>query len=197
MTVGQCAFVEQGLEAMRRALSDPLVSRADDSRTPLPNDGNLGFLRDEAGLAVVMVGDEDDHSPDAVDTYVRFLREVKGTAQPQRATLYAIAPTDNTCSDVGGTGTRYAEAAQRTGGEVMSACASDYSPLLRSVASKAFSPQDRFPLSAVPDGGMTVTVDGQAATGWTYEEGSNSVLFSPVPTPGSKISVTYRKACVR
>ena len=41
---------------------------------PLPNDGNAGFLRDEAALVVVFVGDEDDHSPDSVDTYVRFLQ---------------------------------------------------------------------------------------------------------------------------
>ncbi len=57
-----------------------------------------GFLREEAGLAVVVIGDEDDHSPDDVDTYVRFLRERKGLNQPQRVSLYAIAPTDNTCS---------------------------------------------------------------------------------------------------
>src|SRR5690606_22983653 len=79
--VGQCAFVEQGFEALRRALSSPLVNNADDPRTPTPNDGNAGFLRDEAALAVIFVGDEDDHSPDDVATYVDWLRALKGRGQ--------------------------------------------------------------------------------------------------------------------
>ena len=89
---------------MRRALSTPLVNRADDPRTALPNDGNQGFLREEAALAVVFVGDEDDHSPDAVDTYIRFLRELKGAAQPNRAAIFAIASTGGGCGSAGGGG---------------------------------------------------------------------------------------------
>jgi len=195
--VGQCASVEQGFEAVRRALSDPLVSGADDPRTPLPNDGNAGFLRDEAALVVVFVGDEDDHSPDSVDTYVRFFQGKKGEFQPQRMTIYAIAPTAAACSTAGGAGTRYAEAAARTGGEVVSVCAPDYAPLLRSVATKAFSPQDRFPLSELPDpGSVSVRVNGTpGSTGWSYDATTNSVVFAPGPAPGAKVEISYRRAC--
>lgn len=195
--VGQCASVEQGFEAVRRALSDPLVSGADDPRTPAPNDGNAGFLRDEAALVVVFVGDEDDHSPDSVDTYVRFLQNKKGEFQPQRMTIYAIAPTETACSTAGGVGTRYAEAATRTGGEVVSVCAADYAPLLRNVANKAFSPQDRFPLSELPDpGSVSVRVNGSpVTTGWSYDGTTNSVLFTPGPAPGARVEIAYRRAC--
>ncbi|MFY0523969.1 choice-of-anchor D domain-containing protein [Archangium gephyra] len=196
VNVGQCAQVEQGFEAVRRALSPPLVNNADDVRTPPKNDGNLGFLRDEAALVVVFMGDEDDHSPDSVDTYVRFLRTRKGENQPQRMTIYAIAPTASGCPTSGGAGTRYAEAASRTGGEVLSACAADYAPLLRSVATKAFSAQDRFPLSEPPDAGsIAVRVNGTAVTGWTYDGATNSVVFSTAPAPGAKVEVYYRRAC--
>jgi hypothetical protein len=195
--VGLCASVEQGFEAVRRALSDPLVSAADDPRTPAPNDGNAGFLRDEAALVVVFVGDEDDHSPDSVDTYVRFLQNKKGEQQPQRMTIYAIAPTAAACSTAGGVGTRYAEAATRTGGEVVSVCAPDYAPLLRNVANKAFAPQDLFPLSEQPDpGSVSVRVNGAPVTsGWTYDGTTNSVVFSPGPAPGAKVEIAYRRAC--
>ncbi|MBI3181393.1 MAG: choice-of-anchor D domain-containing protein [Myxococcales bacterium] len=194
--VGQCAFVEKGLEAMRRALSYPLVDHSDDPRTSLPSDGNLGFLRDEAGLAVVVVGDEDDHSPDDVESYVRFLFGLKGTNQPARATVYAIAPTGSGCSSAGGTGTRYVEAAQRTGGEAMSVCASDYEPILKTVAAKAFSPQDRFPLSFPPDpASVSVSVDGVPVSGWTYDAAANQIVFGARPAPGSRIAVSYRRAC--
>jgi len=197
VSVGQCAALEQGFEAVRRALSPPLVNNADDPRTTQPNDGNLGFLRDEAALVVVFVGDEDDHSPDSVDTYVRFLRARKGENQPQRMTLYAIAPTATGCPTSGGGGTRYAEAAARTGGEVISVCEPDYSPLLRTVASKAFSPQDRFPLSDLPDAGsISVKVNGVAVTtGWTYDGATNSVVFSSAPAAGAKVDIYYRRAC--
>jgi hypothetical protein len=195
--VGICAQVEQGFEAVRRALSEPLVNSADDPRTPEPNDGNAGFLRDEAALLVVFVGDEDDHSPDSVDTYVRFLRAKKGEQQPQRVQLFAIAPTASWCGSGGSVGTRYAEAASRTGGQVLSSCEADYSPLLRTVANQAFSPQDRFPLSELPDAtSITVRVDGVSATsGWSYDAQSNSVVFTNVPKPGAKVQISYRRAC--
>ncbi|WP_233583453.1 choice-of-anchor D domain-containing protein [Corallococcus sp. CA053C] len=197
MQVGQCAQVEQGFEAMRRALTPPLVNNADDPRTPLPNDGNKGFLRDAAALVVVFVGDEDDHSPDAVSTYVQWAQQRKGENQPQRATFFAIAPTKTACATAGGAGTRYADAATQTGGEVLNVCAPDYAPLLKQVASKAFSAQDRFPLSEEPDAGtVVVTVNGTATTtGWTYDAASNSVVFSVVPPPGAKVNITYRRAC--
>ncbi len=195
--VGQCAHIEQGFEALRRALTAPLVSSVDDPRTALPNDGNAGFLRDEAALAVVFVGDEDDHSPDSVDTYVDWLRTLKGRNQPQRSTIYAIAPTASSCSTAGGTGTRYAEAAARTGGDVLSVCAADYAPLLGQVASKAFSPQDAFPLSGTPESGsLTVSVNGAPQTGgWSYDGATNQVVFSPMPAAGAQIEVTYRGTC--
>jgi hypothetical protein len=195
--VGLCAFVERGLEAMRLALSDPLVSSADDARTALPNDGNLGFLRDEAALLVVFAGDEDDHSPDDVGTYVQFLRSKKGLGQPQRAVIFAIAPTAASCPTAGGVGTRYADAAVQTGGEVLSVCAGDYAPLLQKVADRAFSPQDRFPLSALPTPGtVSVTVNGvPVTTGVSYDATGNQVIFTAAPPPGSKISVTYQRAC--
>ncbi|XXF75631.1 choice-of-anchor D domain-containing protein [Myxococcaceae bacterium GXIMD 01537] len=195
--VGMCAQVEQGLEAVRRAISEPLVNSADDPRTPPPNDGNLGFLRNEAALVVVFVGDEDDHSPDSVDTYVRYFQARKGEHQPQRVTLFAIAPTAAACGTAGGVGTRYAEAAARTGGQVVSVCEPDYAPLLRTVANKAFSAQDRFPLSEQPDPGtIGVTVDGVPATGsWSYDPRTNSVVFSASPPPGAKVQISYRRAC--
>lgn len=49
---------EMALEAMRRALSEPLVSTPLDAEPP----GNLGFLRPGARLLVVIVTDEDDCS---------------------------------------------------------------------------------------------------------------------------------------
>ncbi|MCI0574173.1 MAG: choice-of-anchor D domain-containing protein [Myxococcaceae bacterium] len=198
--VGQCALVEQGFEAMRRALTPPLVNNADDPRTPTAEDGNIGFLRDEAALAVLFVGDEDDHSPDSPATYVQFLRALKGVGQPQRMGIWAIAPGQGGCSSAGGAGDRYAEAAQLTGGAVLSVCAGDYRPLLQQVAEKAFSPQDRFALGNTPDpSSIVVRMDGAVVppAGWDYSAADNSVVFVPQPAPGARIEVQYRRVCGR
>lgn len=195
--VGQCALIEKGFEALRRALSPPLVNNADDSRTAMPNDGNEGFLRDEAALAVIFVGDEDDHSEDSVDTYVDWLRGLKGRSQPQRSVIHAIAPTAQSCSTAGGTGTRYQEAATRTGGTVLSICASDYAPVLTQMAGQAFSPQDTFALSSEPESGsIRVFIDGtEQFSGWTYEAATNQVRFSAMPPAGARIEVRYTRSC--
>ncbi|HEY1416817.1 MAG TPA: hypothetical protein VGF41_02895, partial [Myxococcaceae bacterium] len=194
--VGECGFEQQGLEAMRRALTPPLVDHADDPRTPQPNDGNLGFYRQTASLAVVVVSDDDDTSPDAVDTYVRFLQQLKGAGAGGRAAIYAIVPSGETCPSASGQGFRFAEAASRTGGAIESICAPDFGPLLQDVVGRAFSAQTRFPLSGTPDAaGVTVTVDGSPATGWVYEPVSNTVIFASPPPPGSTIEITYTRSC--
>lgn len=194
--VGECAFEQQGLEAMRRALTSPLVDHADAPGTPLGNDGNLGFYRQTASLAVVVVSDDDDTSPDGVSAYVRFLQQLKGAGAAGRASLYAIVPSGETCPSASGQGLRYAEAASRTGGAIESICASDFGPLLQDVVGRAFSAQTRFPLSGTPDAsGVTVTVDGAPATGWVYDAASNTVVFSAPPPPGSEIDVTYTRGC--
>ena len=194
--VGECAYEQQGLEAMRRAVTPPLVDHADAPGTPLPNDGNLGFYRQTASLAVVVVSDDDDTSPDSVSTYVNFLQLLKGPGAAGRAALYAIVPSGGICPSASGQGLRYAETATRTGGAIESVCATDFVPLLQDVVGRAFSPQTRFPLSGTPDAsGVTVTVNGTPATGWVYDPVSNSVIFAIPPPAGALIVVTYTRGC--
>jgi len=195
--VGECGFEQQGLEAMRRALTPPLVDHADDPRTALSADGNLGFYRETASLAVVVVSDDDDTSPDAVATYVRFLQQLKGAGNANRSSLYAIVPSGQTCPSASGQGLRYAEAATRTGGATESICSPDFGPLLQDVVGRAFSAQTRFPLSGTPDAaGVTVSVNGTPTpTGWVYDPASNTVVFSSAPAPGATIVISYTRAC--
>ena len=124
-------------------------------------------------------------------------RQEASVSTRQHDDTLAQGPAPRGLRVIRGGGTRYAEAAARTGGEVLSVCASDYSALLRSVANKAFSAQDRFPLSEVPDAGsITVSVNGVATpTGWTYDGATNSVLFATAPAAGAKVNIHYRRAC--
>jgi hypothetical protein len=65
------------------------------------------------------------------------------------------------------------------------------------VANRAFSPQDRFPLSATPDvATLTVTINGALVTsGYSYDPATNQLVFSSQPPAGAHIEIRYRKAC--
>ncbi len=198
--VGYCHYLEQPMEAARRALSLPLVDSVDDPRTPEPLDGNLGFFRDAAALGIVFVTDEDDHSGEDAAAYAKFFKEKKGAQQPARLRIEAIAPgTSSTCATAAGfPGARFAALVAQAGGEVFDVCQKDYAPALARVAAGGVVAQSAFPLSGVPGAnGVTVHVDGASAAGWTLNLGTNAIQFdaSSVPPPGAHITVEYSQQC--
>jgi hypothetical protein len=201
LEVGICHNLVQGLETMRQALSSPLVDRADDPRTVEPNDGNLGFLRDEARLAVVLLADEDDHSGFNPDSYIQFLQTFKGPGMGHRVTMHAIVPTDPACKTAGAPGPRFAEVARSTGGEVVNVCRSSYQDLLDDLAFRAAGLQREFRLGAEPvdTTEMVVEIDGRVLdeAAWWFDSTRNMVVIEPraVPQPGQSVTVRYRAVC--
>ncbi|MFN7134298.1 MAG: hypothetical protein ACK4N5_19620, partial [Myxococcales bacterium] len=192
LAVGECHNLVQGLEAARLALSPPLVDRADDARTPEPNDGNLGFLRAAARLAVIFVSDDDDYSGFETAGYAQFLQELKGPGMSHRVQAHALVP-DGSCRTVSERAERFAEVARRTGGEVASICGG-YDGLLERIARQASGPQAEFPLSWPVDdpASVTVRVNGVTVpnTQWRIDVARNALVFEPtaVPTPGQPSS---------
>jgi hypothetical protein len=199
--VGVCHWNEQGLEAMYRALSEPLVFSSDDPRTPLAGDGNGGFLREEAKLAIIAITDEEDFSPQSVSFYETFLRELKGN-DPSKVIFSAIAgPKDlSTCSKASSSGNRYIELAEKTGGVVESICTPNWAASLEKLSESAFGPNRSFPLSEKPSDAsrIVVRVDGvEVKTGWTYDATTNTVIFerNAAPQPGAAVEITYPVGC--
>ena len=201
VTVGICHWDERGLEAAYRALGPPLVNSADDPSTSLPNDGNLGFLRPDARLAVVFVSDEDDASPQSAGYYETFLKAVKGNDPALLVVSAIVGPGDlSTCPTASSSGLRYIHLAQSTGGLVESICSEDWAASLQNISVGVFSPRRRFPLSQPPGdpAQITVKVNGQPVTsGWTYDAATQSVLFDPASVPGfdSTVDVIYPLGC--
>ncbi len=195
--VGLCHHLEQGMEAMKLALSRPLSVEADDDRTPEPNDGNAGFLRPEAQLAVIFVGEEDDHSGYELERYETFLRDLKGD---NGFLVSAIVDVDAACAGASGVATRYLDLVARTGGTASSICAADFGPILRQIAARAFQPPTTFTLSATPDaGGVSVFVNEVEVpeADYVYDAATNSIRFDPRarPEPGAAIEVRYTATC--
>jgi hypothetical protein len=201
INVGVCHWNEQGLEGMFRALSDPLVYSVDDPRTPLPMDGNAGFLREDAKLAVVVISDEEDFSPQPVSAYETFLLGLKGGDRTQVSFSAIVGPSDlSLCPRASSSGNRYIQVAQDTGGVVENICTPDWADSLDRISENAFGANRSFPLEERPSDStrIVVRVDGSEVTsGWTYDAATNTVLFNPgaAPLPGATVEITYPVSC--
>jgi hypothetical protein len=218
--VGVCHWIEEGLETAKTALSPPLINNAKAPNTPLPNDGNAGFLRDDARLAVIYVTDEDDIvaapngaskilSPIPVQTYVNQLLGLK-PGRPDMVTASAIIALPGSCGgNVDGVGTRYIQLVQQMGGTIADICSPDWGGVIDAIAAAAFQPQLSFPLTKTPDDrNITVTVNGTmvpdtgaaAQQNWRYNTAIGSfgaVVFTPTSAPGpnSVVTITYDLPC--
>lgn len=199
--VGWCHWNEQGLEGAYRALTTPLVSSADDPSTTLPNDGNLGFLRPDAKLALIFISDEDDSSTQSVSYYETFFKAVKGNDPSLLSVSAIVGPTAlSTCPTASSTGSRYIQLAQATGGVVESICTTNWAGSLQNLSNNAFGPKRHFPLSETPSdpSQIVVKVNGsQVTTGWTYDAATNTIVFdaNAVPAAGATVEVSYPLGC--
>jgi len=200
--VGICHYDERFLEPVLAALTDPLVSSTKAPGTPWPNDGNAGFLRDDARLALLAVSDADDANdvvnPAPVSDSVQRLAQVKHGAR-DLVSFAGMVPLQ-TCKTAEGVGRRYMEIARQLNGHLEDICDLDnFGRLLENALGTLLLPLSSFPLSAVPrdPGAIEVTVDGVATTQWSYDPASNRIVFPPsaVPPPGSHITARYEPAC--
>lgn len=177
---------EQGLEAMQLATSEPLLSNA-----------NSGLLRAGADLAVIVLSDEDDHSPGAVEDYEEHLSAlggarvsaVVGELPAGCASPYAAADPAE----------RYLAIAEFTGGLTDSICRQDFSDTMKHLALNALGLTDTFYLTAIPEPeSLEVRREGvllhqREQNGWQYDPGQNAIVIDgyAIPGPGEGIEVRY------
>lgn len=200
--------LEQGLEAARRAVTEPLVSTA-----------NVGFLRPEANLSIVIVSDEEDTSPYSVDDYLRAYADVKGDRayrDHQFMNVSAVVGDDPpefdgqaSCESQNGVadyGHRYVDAVSKTGGLLESICAEDFAPIVENLGLTLSGLLAEFELSRRPKletlevgiyadasddskvRDLTIDVD------FTYDDETNKIRFEGpnVPAGEQYILATYK-----
>jgi len=191
--------VEAGFAAAKNALDLAIDEE--------PN-GNTGFLRDDADLAVVFMSDEDDQSGNA-EALQAFFESVKGPGRASRTKLHAIAgPTTGPCGDGSGffnaqPGFRYQALANNTGGLFFDICQADWSPIFDQLGLDTFQAFDTWFLSqpAAPST-LQVFVDGvpvpeDPVNGYVYQFQENAVQLNgtSVPGPGARIEIRYSNQC--
>jgi hypothetical protein len=199
--VGVCHWNEQGLDGAYKALSDPLLHSLDDPRTPQSGDGNGSFLRPEARLALIFVSDEEDFSTQPVSFYETYFKSLKDQDASKLSVSAIVGPKDlSSCSTASSSGNRYIQLAEATGGVVESICTPNWASSLEKLSDTTFGPKRNFPLSDTPADAsqISVRVNGVGVTsGWTYDAGTNSVLFNvgQAPAAGAYVEVTYPLGC--
>lgn len=190
---------EQGLETAVAALTPPKIANE-----------NVGFLRTEANLAVVVVSDAADQSAQPVSYYQNRLLNVKGFNNLSMFTFSNIGPylansPINCQYDPDSDPARYQQIVTATAGVKDEICNSNWSTALQNLGRTAFGYRTQWYLNNVPDlsGGHTIvvkvngTVIAQGPNTWSYDSGTNSIKFSQTsrPGPGQTLTVTYTTTC--
>ena len=169
---------EKGLDAARAALTPPLTSTK-----------NIGFLRDDASLAIIVLSDENDCSdggalgPDStgeecytkydrlepIPDLVRDLKEIKRGSIGSFTFSGIIGPEAvDGCADAV-PGKRYATAIQMIGGVRANICDADYTSIMDSLGLIAAGVLDTFPLENLADP-TTIEVSVADADGVPFPE---------------------------
>ncbi len=192
--------LEQGLEAMRLALSEPLRSG-----------NNADFARQDGALAVVVVSDEDDGSFGEPSHFLRFLQHSRQPGDEGLASFSAIVglPPEG-CTPEGeehifgadvAPAPRYIEVVAGSAGLQGSICDTDFDPLLEALGRRVSALTRIFPLSSLPQiDTLSVHVDGQRIPPsdedgllWSYRPALRAIVFEEraIPSSGAELRVAY------
>jgi len=152
------------------------------------------FLRQDAYLAVVLLSDEEDQSPNMVSDYTNYLKSFKSEAGLVK--FYTIADINKTTQKSSGItvgAERYKLASNQTAG-VIANIRDDFYQSLTSMGDSILNLLDSFALGFEPvPGSLKVYVNGNLSSDYTYDATSRSIKFNPnhLPAVGSVIKVYY------
>lgn len=165
----------------------------------IDNTYNQSWLRDDAGLLVVFVSDENDQSSINFNNSFLGLQDFINWYGARRASTYlaSIVNVPNSISQCAHTvgswvvGQRYIDATNHFGGVVVDICDEDWSPGVQEAAHQV-APHEEWPLTYTPiEDTLIVFVDFVEFTDWTYNAINNAVEFDVVPPEGSLVEIGY------
>ncbi len=162
---------------------------------------NAGFYREEAGLALIVISDEDDYSVMVtIDEFASWMNNLK--PDPEMVTFNSIVGPNGGCPTAAEPGRDYLAVTDQVGGIDWSICTDDWSSLLTQLGMQAAGLKREFYLSQIPvaetikvavtepDG--LVYDDFYEGTDWSYSRSRNSVTFSEyVPDPLAEVEISY------
>lgn len=190
---------EEALSPIRAAFSEPAISS--------PN--NSGFLRPEARLAVIIITDADDASPDLSGGELdHFLRNIKQDPLGEKISTFGVLANRDECGKDVDYGMAHRpdkilDFLSVSQGEDLSLCKGDFAEMLTSIGQQIErkAQKQTFSLKSVPEvGTLRVSVGGvdlpPGKNTWTYDPTQNMVIVASTPGRHNQdlsVSIRYKK----
>lgn len=178
--------------------------------------GASGCYRANAGLAVIILSDEDERSvggdasqkfyadelkplesDDLPTTLINQVRTLFGANKRFAVNSIIVRPGDTTCKsaqDAEGAkshyGVKYAELSTLTGGHIGSICDSDYSTNLKYFKDRISNSMSAVPLECTPLGDVNVTITPSMTFSSRIEAGQ--LIFTPAIPAGRTVQLQYQ-----
>jgi hypothetical protein len=165
----------------------------------IDNAYNPTWLRDDAGLLVVFVSDEEEQSNHHFNSSALGLHDFINWYVDQRnsvfmASIINLPPDQSLCNQSHHgiyTGQRYIDATNYFGGTVVDICSSDWAPGVQAAATQVH-PYESWELTYTPIAdSLIVFVDFVEFVDWTYDTATNIVQFNVIPAEGSLVEIGY------
>jgi hypothetical protein len=163
---------------------------------------NVGFLREDADLVILLISDEEDSSPETTDWYIEHFASLKDPQTGYGVKVHALVHDDQCLGAGYGTkGTRYIEVVKQFDGYVGSLCTSNFTAEFDAIAEKTFGLKDQFYPSLPPDPAtIVIRVDGApCTTGWEWNSETKAIVFdidgACFPNYGEQVEIEYDVYC--
>ena len=163
------------------------------------NTYNPTWLREDAGLLVVFVSDEEEQSQVQFNGALTYPNDFINWYAGQRnsvflASIVNVDPAASACPSPPSsyyTGERYIEATNAFGGTVVDICSTDWAPGVQAAANQA-QPHESWELTYTPlVDTLIVFIDFVESADWTYDAASNRINFDVIPPEGSLVEIGY------
>jgi len=160
---------------------------------------NPTWLREDAGLLVVFVSDEEEQSQVQFNGALTYPNDFINWYASQRnsvflASIVNVDPAESVCPYAPSsyyTGERYIEATNAFAGTVVDICSADWAPGVQAAANQA-QPHEEWELTYTPiEDTLIVFVDFVEFHDWIYDILSNTVGFTTIPPEGSLVEIGY------
>lgn len=137
---------------------------------------NAGFFRDDAGLSIVLISDEDETGNASVNSGENLVNYIKQLWPKKPHKFHSIVANSASCA--GSRGNKYMALSTLTGGEIGCVAAADYGPILEKIGVSSSELTGSLSLACAPyNKAITMT--------------KNSSAFSPAHTiNGSQVTFT-------
>ena len=165
----------------------------------IDNTYNHTWLRQDAGLLVIFVSDEDEQSNQQFTSTTPGLYDFinwYGHIRPSvfLASIVHVPAAESVCAwapSAWAVGDRYIDATNHFGGVVVDICSSDWTPGVTEATNQS-QPHEYWELTYVPlPDTLIVFVDFMEFVDWTYDAATNKVYFDVLPPEGSLVEIGY------